>query len=261
MWGCCVHPELRYGPVAVKQADGSTRVGYYDDDDVDGPNDDFAVVYYCEPPFLFTTKYQLIEHSHLTPIDTDVLWQRRQELQRIIADHNLAAARGQRSSPNFKTLYPLVIELMFVSSLLSDRLIEARRNEGRRGGSRVFISHSSVDKQVAVWLSVDLASEGHLPWLDEWEIRAGESIPVKIAHGIDECDYMLVLLSASSVNSGWVEAEWSTKYWAEVQEGRMRVVPVLLSDCEMPSLLRTKRYADLRTDYGGGLDLILESIR
>jgi hypothetical protein len=45
-----------------------------------------------------------------------------------------------------------------------------------------------------------------------------------------------------------------------VTDGRVRVVPVLLEDCEIPTLLRVKKYVDLRSDYHRGLEQILEAV-
>lgn len=249
--------EVGYGPVVVRLSKSKSRIGYYDDDDFE---DDLAVVHYCEPPFLAAATYQLVDPSKLRPIDTESLWSRRQELNDILAAAQGAAGEGAKTRVPFKRLYEYSLELSYVNSLLADRMISARANEGDLGGRQIFISYSTRDKQVATWLSVDLANEGHTPWLDEWQIKAGESIPNKIAHGIDECDYLLVLLSPHSVKSGWVEREWSTKYSSEVTDGRVRVVPVLLEDCEIPTLLRVKKYADLRVDYHYGLEQILEAV-
>ena len=249
-----------YGPVAVKEKDGSTRIGYYDDDDV-SPNGKYrAVVHYSEPPFLFGVGCRYVKYSAMAPIDTDVLWRRRQTLQHQIAMHHIGSSRKHKPA-DFRSSYLLAIELMYVSGLLSDRMFEARSNEGAAGGKRIFISHSSKDKQLAVWLATDLANEGQLPWLDEWKIRAGESIPLKVSSGIEDCDYMLVLLSEHSVKSGWVEAEWSARYWTDIEENQVTVIPVLISDCKLPTLLRTKKYADLREDYREGLMNILEAVR
>ncbi|MEU7790886.1 toll/interleukin-1 receptor domain-containing protein [Amycolatopsis sp. NPDC049159] len=85
-------------------------------------------------------------------------------------------------------------------------------------------------------------------------------MPVKVSRGIDECDYLLVLLSPISVESGWVQHEWSAKYWSEVESGEIRVIPVLLEDCAVPTLLRAKIYADVRSDYASGLEQIVDSL-
>ncbi|MGW4129287.1 toll/interleukin-1 receptor domain-containing protein [Amycolatopsis japonica] len=248
--------DVDFGPVLVRQPKASPRIGYYDDDDYMG-RAQRAIVYYCEPPFLTNPKYQLVPLSRLSPVNTEVLWVRRRELQKLMIDLRSGRAGARRS---FERLYDFSQELSYVNSLLSDRMINALANEGNVGGKQVFLSYSSKDRAMATALSVDLANEGHRVWLDEWEIKVGESIPNKIALGIDECDYLLVLLSPHSVQSGWVEREWSTKYWAEANSGNLHVIPVLLSDCEIPTLLRVKKYADFRSDYGFGLDKVLGTL-
>jgi hypothetical protein len=117
----------------------------------------------------------------------------------------------------------------------------------------VFISHSSKDKGFARKLAADLTELGHEVWLDEYSIRVGDCIVSGIEKGLRDADYVIVVLSPNSVLSGWVEREWKTKFWDEVESKRTLVLPVLLEDCDLPQLLKTKRYADFRKNYGIGL--------
>jgi hypothetical protein len=125
--------------------------------------------------------------------------------------------------------------------------------------ARVFICHSSRDKAIARKLADDLRTLGHEPWLDEYAIRVGDSIPGKIEEGLQNADFVVVLLSPSAVKSGWVDREWKAKYWAEVSAGRVMVLPVLVEDCEIPLLLAPKKYADLR-NYATGLVQLVGAI-
>ncbi|MBM7772869.1 hypothetical protein JOD54_003073 [Actinokineospora baliensis] len=252
-----VSGELDFGPVVVKHPRRGTRVGYYDDDD--GGLGSKAIVYFEEPPFLALGRYEFVNREHIFPVDTQSLWSRRDEIGRVLADVSYRKGTGKRGI-SAERRFALSLELGLVNSLLADRMLEARISEGSPSGKRVFISHSSSDKETAVSLSVDLANVGHTPWLDEWEIKVGESIPNKIALGIDGCDYLLLLLSPTAVESGWVEREWSAKYWSEVESGAVRVLPAMVLDCAVPTLLRVKKYADLRGDYSHGLRQILEAI-
>lgn len=118
---------------------------------------------------------------------------------------------------------------------------------------KIFISHSSKDQGFARQLASDLAELGYQPWLDEWEIKVGECIVSKIQKGLDECEYVIVVLSRNSVTSGWVDREWKDKYWDEVKTGKITVLPVLIDDCEIPSLLKTKKYADFRKNISIGM--------
>ena len=87
--------------------------------------------------------------------------------------------------------------------------------------AKIFLSHSSKDKQFVFQLGEDLKALGHEPWLDEWEIKVGECIPSKIDHAIGEADYVIIVLSPDAVKSGWVEREWQSKYWDEIEQNRV----------------------------------------
>ncbi len=56
----------------------------------------------------------------------------------------------------------------------------------------VFLSHSSRDKIAVKRLATDLDARGVNVWLDEWEIKVGESIPMRIAEGVENADYIAV---------------------------------------------------------------------
>jgi hypothetical protein len=94
-------------------------------------------------------------------------------------------------------------------------------------------------------------------WLDEWEIRVGDPITQKIQLGINESDFVAVWLTKHSVRSGWVEREWQSRYGLEVTTGRVTVLPLLGERCDVPALLRDKKYADFAADYLHGLEELL----
>lgn len=118
---------------------------------------------------------------------------------------------------------------------------------------KIFISYSSKDQNFVRNLAADLYDLGNLIWLDEWEIKVGECIVTKVEHGITEADYVVLVLSPNSVISNWVEREWKAKYWDEVERGQIFILPILIEDCEIPSLIKTKKYADFRKSYSVGL--------
>lgn len=126
--------------------------------------------------------------------------------------------------------------------------------------ANIFISYSLEDEKFARKLAEDLIKLGHEPWFDKWEIKVGECIPSKIEHGVSGADYVIIILSPSSVESTWVEKEWKIKYWDEIERNETLVLPVLIEDCEIPSLLKIKKYADFRTNYPIGLVDLASSI-
>ena len=68
----------------------------------------------------------------------------------------------------------------------------------------VFISHSSKNKPFVEELISDLKREDVDVWFDKWEIHVGDSILQKIEEGLNNKDYLAIVLSKDSVKSEWV---------------------------------------------------------
>ncbi len=72
---------------------------------------------------------------------------------------------------------------------------------------KVFISHSSSDKWAARRIAKDLEDLKIETFLDEKDIKTGESIDIKIQENLSQCDDLLILITPASVNSQWVLIE------------------------------------------------------
>ena len=117
---------------------------------------------------------------------------------------------------------------------------------------RVFLSHSSKDKPFVRELADALEAGGEIKvWLDEREIGYGENIVLKIGEGLD-ADAVLLILSPDSVESKWVKEEWTDAYWDQTNTQNTKLAGVLYRDCQIPRLLRNKKYFDLRTNQTEG---------
>jgi len=237
--------HLKYGPVIVLKGHHKGRIGYYDDDE-----DTKAIVYFGSM-FLCSGFYD-IPHRFLRQANTEDLLKRNEAIYREL---------GFRSESGglIEDKYNLLLEKHYIDETLADNYIRVRfeKDETFRN-TRVFLSHSSEDKPFVRKIATDLKQLKIDPWLDEWKIRAGESIPQKLSSGIKDSDCVVVVLSKNAIASKWVEREWQTKYWDEIEHNQALVIPVLLEDCKIPELLKTKKYADFREDYNDGLtELIL----
>jgi hypothetical protein len=126
--------------------------------------------------------------------------------------------------------------------------------------ARLFLSHSSTDKLFVRKLANDLKVKGHSCWLDEWEIRVGDSIIQKIEKGLDESEYVLLILSERAVASRWVEREWQIKFWDQVKSGKKAVLPCLVEKCDPPKMLSGIKYANFVESYDRGLGEIIDAL-
>jgi hypothetical protein len=125
---------------------------------------------------------------------------------------------------------------------------------------KLFLSHTSADKPFAKQLATSLMDSGYVVWLDEWEIKVGDSITQKIEKGIEGSDYLLLVLSNKSIQSKWVDREWRAKFGVEVESGRQLVLPCLTEKCDIPALLRDKKYADFIESFDIGFRQLMDKI-
>lgn len=123
--------------------------------------------------------------------------------------------------------------------------------------AKVFISHSSKDREFVVRLVNDLKKNGVAVWYDKHEIRIGDDIVDKIEEGLQGVDYFCIVLSPSSIESRWVKEELNSAKDTSITAAGTFVLPLLLSDCAIPPLLKAKRFADFRNSYDVGLAELL----
>ncbi len=100
---------------------------------------------------------------------------------------------------------------------------------------RFFISHSSVDKPMAIDLRDRL--QGHA-WVDLFEIDAGDIILEQISRGIEGASDFVLLWSKHSAQSHWVQFEFHMAFalWIENRSISLRIV--CLDDESLPLYLR-----------------------
>ena len=127
---------------------------------------------------------------------------------------------------------------------------------------KVFLSHSSKDKTKVRKIAAYLKENGIYVWIDEAEIRIGDSLLAKISDGIVDVDYLFACISNNSINSEWVNKELEIAMNQEIQKKKIIVVPVLFDNCDIPLFLRNKLYADMRTksSYKHGYGLMLRRL-
>jgi len=110
----------------------------------------------------------------------------------------------------------------------------------------VFLSHSHKDNEFTKRLATDLQNSGIRVWHDLAEIRVGDSLIAKLSSAIHDMQYLVVTLSKASVTSEWVKKEVTIALESEIRGKRVKVLPLLIEDCEVPPFLRDKLYADFR---------------
>ncbi|MFM7285427.1 MAG: toll/interleukin-1 receptor domain-containing protein [Cyanobium sp.] len=110
----------------------------------------------------------------------------------------------------------------------------------------VFLSHSSADKLVVRELAEGLRAAGLRVWFDEWIIKPGDPISVKIEEGLEHSGVLLFCMSANAFGSDWVGLERQTALFRDPLNRDRRFVPLRLDDAPIKAMLRGIAYLDWR---------------
>jgi tetratricopeptide (TPR) repeat protein len=118
---------------------------------------------------------------------------------------------------------------------------------------RVFLSHSTKDKEFVRRLAEEFERELITPWLCEVDIIPGDNFVSEIEQGLSSSDLAIVAWSPDAARSRWTDLEWASVLDREISESRRRLGIVLLRDAKLPELLRTKIWIDARADMEKGV--------
>lgn len=95
----------------------------------------------------------------------------------------------------------------------------------------VFICHTGEDEPSVVRpLAEAFKSTGISFWLDEAEIRWGDSITSRVNKGLQTSKYVLVVLSSTFLTKPWPQRELDASLNQESSTGEVRVLPLLVGD-------------------------------
>src|SRR5262245_403676 len=120
---------------------------------------------------------------------------------------------------------------------------EARR---KRFAYDVFLSHTSKDKPAARELAERLKQDGLHVWFDEWVIQPGDSIPLKVAQGLEQSRTLILVMSHNAFASEWVTLERHTVLFRDPTNAERRFIPLRLDDTEITDTLKQFAYIDWR---------------
>jgi len=121
----------------------------------------------------------------------------------------------------------------------------------------IFLSHRELDKDFVRRLAADIEQQSSeqnsrrrlQTWLDEAEIRPGQSIPAAINEGLEKSRFVALILTPNyfQSESGWTDAEWHAILSQDPDNRRGHILPILAADCPyIPMLLRHLAPLDMR---------------
>lgn len=104
---------------------------------------------------------------------------------------------------------------------------------------QIFLSYSRVNQQFALKLACELKSAGFAVWMDQFDIPTGNRWDDEIEKALRESKIFLFIMTPASITSENAKDEVGYA----IDHG-MRILPVLLEECEIPLRLRRLQYVD-----------------
>lgn len=245
-----VKPDYVGDVLVVTNGPDKGRICYCDDDDINKT----LIICFGQPALsglnVCAIKTKSVRHANMHD-----LIERYEEISNLLTRHNFIKDNAWLDEFERSFLY----ELDLIKTEIWNRDLTARHSKTTQG-KKIFLAHSSLDKGFVSRIHTDLTMLGHEPWLDQVDIKVGDSIIEKINSGIGESDFLIFFASPNSINSNWVKAEWESKYWEEMTSGQKKLLVAKINECELPPTLMRKKYANFLSSYEDGLAEILQAV-
>ena len=132
-------------------------------------------------------------------------------------------------------------------------VIKGKEAQGRYD---VFLSHNSEDKREVEDIAKALKKKGLRPWLDKWDMAAGDIINDKLEWAIEHVPCAALFFGKHDAGN-WHIMEYRA-YLERWAQGQSRMVPVILPGAldqpELPVFLRQALWVDMRDWKSDGSD-------
>lgn len=122
-----------------------------------------------------------------------------------------------------------------------NRILGVRKEGASKRPLRVFLCHSSSDKEIVRRLYARLCGNGIDAWLDEEKLLPGQKWEVEIPKAVRGSDVVLVCLSKNAIDkSGYIQKEilMALDVANEKPEDTIFLIPFKLEPCDVPNRLR-----------------------
>jgi serine/threonine protein kinase len=123
------------------------------------------------------------------------------------------------------------------------------RSSAKKYKFDAFLSYSPTDVDWAIRLKTALQERGLNIWLDQEQIRPGNSIIAGLEAGLEMCKACVLVVSRDAVRSQWVSDEYHRAVTLAKQKNRpLQLVPVILGKAELPGFLSTRNWVEFLDD-------------
>lgn len=122
----------------------------------------------------------------------------------------------------------------------------------------VVIPFNYADHRFASKLSGALRRDGVSPWVDEIDMSAGALLVNRLSQSVRPVDFVIPLISASSLSWRWVKQELGAVTLRDIRGRRVRVLPARVDGSALPPDMVSQPYIDF---HGRGWDQAYEDLK
>lgn len=232
--------DFNWGPVKVVDGEFKGRIGYLGDEE-----DGFGIVYWGNTVEALDS-YCKIEMKYLSGDITCFDLVERGEyladkIARLRCENLLKNANYLNNLETISNLYGEYVYILGLLNSIYEETFYLKSDEKKN----VFLSYSSKDKSMALWIATDLRRSGYNVWFDVWDIDGGHSIPDEIGRGIDSADAMVMLVSETYNQSVYCRDEWQSFYMKYSKTKPNSIIPIILNNATVPTLISNRRYLSI----------------
>ena len=125
----------------------------------------------------------------------------------------------------------------------------------------IFISYAHQDSDFVKDLVSSLEQYPELKvTYDKKNLAPGDSL-FDIFTEIEQCDFFLVVISKSSIQSNWVKQELSIAFIRRIQVGNITIIPLITEDTKIPPAISDTIYVDFRKQFADALKELVETFQ
>ncbi|MCK6538541.1 MAG: TIR domain-containing protein [Anaerolineales bacterium] len=121
---------------------------------------------------------------------------------------------------------------------------------------KVFISYSRKDIDFVRKLAGDLETAGYDVWWDITDLQGGDDWVNTIPQAISSSQYVIVVLTPTSIESEWVRKEYT-----QALSLRKKIIPLMLVPCSVPFALNTINFVNFAEgEYADSFNKLLSPL-
>gem|GEM_PF-308297 len=112
----------------------------------------------------------------------------------------------------------------------------------------IVIAYSYANIEFARRLAGALRREGISPWVDEVDMSVGVILVNRLANSLRPVDFVIPLISATSLNSRWVQQDLRAVTVRDFKGHHVSVLPARVDGAALPDYLRSQSYIDFHAN-------------